>query len=418
MEELKQEYGNLNISLVRETQTTLTLGMWGREFKVLKTDIDAYVQREAERLALERKPNDCSVCSTSYREQLLDPLTPFPRDGFSLGDEQSSSIKVFVGECSELFLDVYHFDRRFWETAKLSFLSGPGRPVEHIRKVYKPLTIRIDGMNESSLKKAVTVSDEIIDSVLYSFAYLQGHVLSTLADWPGAKSNPRTFRARRITEDEITLSHTKRGQEAIRYYIQGTGTTDPVLSFLAFYQVLEFYFLLVSDKTLFEKLGDIIRKPGFRTTFQELEKIIEEVETHSRKRDSKTLLERVLEEYSDREQILKFIKDYEEFLWTLENPGQDPGDPPKRRKIFSKQRTVFGKSVQVTTDETHFWGPLATYIVTIRNALVHSTDRYERRTAERHRPFTETTQVVEYVVPLMRFLAEQVVNSTSAPSEW
>jgi len=54
---------------------------------------------------------------------------------------------------------------------------------------------------------------------------------------------------------------------------------------------------------------------------------------------------------------------------------------------------------------------VAKHIKEIRNALVHSTDKYERRV--RHVPFTKTTEKIAQDIPLMKFLAERVIISSA-----
>jgi len=47
----------------------------------------------------------------------------------------------------------------------------------------------------------------------------------------------------------------------------------------------------------------------------------------------------------------------------------------------------------------------------IRNALVHSSDRYEGKKS--YVPFSESTEIVEKHIPLLKFLAEKVIFATS-----
>jgi hypothetical protein len=56
---------------------------------------------------------------------------------------------------------------------------------------------------------------------------------------------------------------------------------------------------------------------------------------------------------------------------------------------------------------------LSKEIKEIRNALVHSTDRYERNA--RHVPFTKSTELIEERLPLMKFLAEKVIVNSGTP---
>jgi hypothetical protein len=47
----------------------------------------------------------------------------------------------------------------------------------------------------------------------------------------------------------------------------------------------------------------------------------------------------------------------------------------------------------------------------VRNAIVHSTDVYDR--AERHLPFSESESMIADYIPIVRFLAERVLFGTA-----
>ena len=94
------------------------------------------------------------------------------------------------------------------------------------------------------------------------------------------------------------------------------------------------------------------------------------------------------------------IKNYEE------NVGEN---------LYTKKRIVFGCDYQPDLREGNIYGCISRIIKTIRNALVHSSDIYER--SSRYIPFSESTQIVKKEIPLMRFLAERVIIATSSTYE-
>ena len=108
------------------------------------------------------------------------------------------------------------------------------------------------------------------------------------------------------------------------------------------------------------------------------------------------MLKNVLSRFIDEKELIEFIIAYEKHL------GE---------KIYSKNHSVFGKNIEIKLDEGHVIGNVSKQIKEIRNALVHSTDRYER--SARHIPFTKTTKKIAKDIPLMKFLAERVIIATS-----
>jgi hypothetical protein len=66
----------------------------------------------------------------------------------------------------------------------------------------------------------------------------------------------------------------------------------------------------------------------------------------------------------------------------------------------------------VKLEEGHVFGNIAKRIKVLRNALVHSSDRYDRN--ERFVPLTSAYEkIIRREIPLLRFLAERVVIATS-----
>ena len=85
---------------------------------------------------------------------------------------------------------------------------------------------------------------------------------------------------------------------------------------------------------------------------------------HKRENDETEMLKNVMKRYIDENDIIEFINEYEKFL---------------EKKVYTIKRTIFGNEISATTlTSGHVYGNIAKVIKAIRNALVHSCDRYER----------------------------------------
>jgi hypothetical protein len=80
-------------------------------------------------------------------------------------------------------------------------------------------------------------------------------------------------------------------------------------------------------------------------------------------------------------------------------------------KIYSKKRTVFGEQVQVALVKDHALANAAKALKHVRNAIVHSSDKYKRE--ECHIPLSDSENVIEEFIPLARFFAEKVIYGTA-----
>jgi hypothetical protein len=113
------------------------------------------------------------------------------------------------------------------------------------------------------------------------------------------------------------------------------------------------------------------------------------------------MLRNVLSAYCDDKEVIEFIQGYE---------------TREKAKIYIEKAECFGEDLKkLTLREGHIFGPIAKRIKVIRNTLVHSSDRYERK--ERYLPSPEADRVLLREVPLLRFLAERVVIATARALE-
>ena len=109
------------------------------------------------------------------------------------------------------------------------------------------------------------------------------------------------------------------------------------------------------------------------------------------------MLKGVLAEYVEEADLIEFIREYEGHL------GQ---------KLYTEKARCFGYELdKMTIKPGHIFGPVSKRIKTIRNALVHSSDRYERK--DRYVPGDEASKLLALELPLLRFLAERVIISTA-----
>ena len=185
-------------------------------------------------------------------------------------------------------------------------------------------------------------------------------------------------------------------KELTKFYRLGMSSYFPILKYLTFYQILEYFFIKVSDEELYNKLSYELKDPKFVPKEPHIAILVRIVEEHSKKLDETEMLKNVLKKYIDFTGLKEFIENYEEKI---------------SEKIYTKRNEIFGEIVEVSLKENHIFGNIAKIINIIRNALVHSSDRYEGKI--RYVPFSESTEIVEKHIPLLKFLAEKVIFATS-----
>jgi len=118
--------------------------------------------------------------------------------------------------------------------------------------------------------------------------------------------------------------------------------------------------------------------------------------SHKSETDETEMLKMVLKEFVTEDDLIEYIKN---------SPVESS---------LSKPKSCFGYQLdKVSVEKGHVFGSVAKRIKTIRNALVHSSDRYERK--ERYVPGLKAYQTLRPEIPLLRFLAGAVIVGSATP---
>jgi hypothetical protein len=329
----------------------------------------------------------------------------FVRDtDFTFGEPNDITPYVEIGQASMLFSDFFRFDEACLQLSMQRIRRPFPRwrdekePVEMRSVLHRPLTIRVYNLQASTPDAALERSSPIVDGCLFELSYLKNITLTLEEEWPRRRPRVRPFQFGDTFEgSELPLPQAVFNRDVVRFYQRGMSTVDPVNQFLSFYHVLEYYFLAVSDERLYQKLSRRLNDPKFSATPSNLDRMIQDTLDHKRETDETEMLKLVLSKFVDEAELIEFIKAYEEYL---------------DDRMYSRRRSVFGESVEVRLEAGHVIGNLAKRIKIIRNALVHSSDRYERQ--QRYVPTSRAEDMIRREIPLMKYLAERVVIASAA----
>jgi hypothetical protein len=408
---LKEGYQKAGLELVDEHETELFFRYQGNNFVIPKEEIDEYAISSNSFSTLQTIPEECSICSTTYREHVLEipdlilrrVFTFGPRDeNYIFGNPDNGSVYVSIGQASILFINYFRFNEAY-QTLHLDRLRRPfsrssstGK-LEIQENLFRPLTIKIHNLQESSVDGVIKQTTPLIDACLFEFSYLKNITFTLSEGWHVRQPRIKRFIfGDQNSSNQFTLPSASFNSDTIRFYQRGMSTGDSVNQFLAFYQVLEYFFIEVSDEQLYNRLSRRINDPRFSTSPKNLDQIIQEVANHKRVTDETEMLKAVLNKFVDENELLDFIRAYETYLG---------------KKIYTKKRSIFGEDIQVDTSAGYIIPNVAKVVKTIRNALVHSSDRYERK--DRYIPSTSSENLIKREIPLIKFLAEKVIIASA-----
>jgi hypothetical protein len=196
--------------------------------------------------------------------------------------------------------------------------------------------------------------------------------------------------------DDWSIPNCEYDENVAGYYKLARTSPFASQSFLAYYNVLEYFFSRVAEERLHKRLASVINATSFRAHIDGLDKIISIVRGEEAKRQEMELLRGVVESYVTDDEMISFIKEFEDQYG---------------KGFYTKAKPIFGETMRIDNSHGSVIPNTARLLKHVRNAIVHSTDVYDR--AERHLPFSESESMIADYIPIVRFLAERVLFGTA-----
>lgn len=249
--------------------------------------------------------------------------------------------------------------------------------------------------NHKGRKTPVDLKEIAISAIRNSLFKIAVEQHDSMVLW---KPNTRRIKSIYIETpiEEQSIPFATYDENVVSYYKVAKASPFSSQSFLAYYHVLEYYFLRVSELLLHDRLSSLLNSTGFRTNREALDKVISAVRGQDARSDETEMLRNVLDRFVQEDDLIEYIKKFEDAC------GE---------KIYTKRRKVFGEEFQINLTKDHALANSAKLLKHIRNAIVHSSDRYKREDC--HIPLSESENVIEEFIPLLRFFAERVIFGTA-----
>ncbi|MFJ5542697.1 hypothetical protein [Micromonospora chalcea] len=361
--------------------------------------------------------DETTVVSDHSYELLIDPPRPLVlsrlwREGLTLEDSRLG-LSYRVGPASDTYSifmlaklverggqRALRFMRGFHEAGR-GRLAGRENSVEVMEAVGQGLrayTVRI----ESNKPRPAEFWRSYADSLLFHLGY---NLDTAVVPQRGLDELLRTSRisnARRSSIEEIDVPRRHYQSELVYHYQLGVSAESPLLEYLSYYHVMEYWFERIFQDDLVEQVQASITSPGFSYKRKDdVRKLIKKISKAVQLRDDRVVINEqvalrlTLERYID---LTDLAVDLSAF---------DPDTVPRyeRDKVtFADGDTIpFGEG-----DSGAIFAAMSKRIYKTRNALVHSKDGARGRFL----PFVHDKEL-SLEVPLVRFLAEQIIIRTS-----
>lgn len=404
---LKDIFIPKQLEVSEETDNTLTLSK--RTFisiSFMEKDLVSLKNYLAIKDEFENLNFETSLISKNYREELVDVInqltfTPLFWRGekYTFGTENEEDMYAQIDRCSNEYAWYKLHNDNYLEYVLERFRMIRGE-TNYVKITERFSTLKIYNVNESNAENCLKLTNGIIDSCIFSISSLKQTAITIVEFFP-----QRRRRVREASEifkiqasNHFNFPRVNINPHLLKFYQLASSTEFESHKFLSYYHILEYFFLSVSDQNLYEKMSRRINDPKFKTIAQDLDKLIFDISSHKTENDETEMLKNVLSKFIIEDELIDFIKDYEEKI------GEN---------IFTKKKVLFGVEISGTNLQSgHVFGPIAKHIKTIRNAIVHSSDRHERNS--RFIPYSKLSMdALKMEIPVLKFIAEKIIIASA-----
>lgn len=251
-------------------------------------------------------------------------------------------------------------------------------------------TIKI--LSSSDLK--LETFEKLSDSFIFSLGYnVNMHILEFRPLNEDINYNPR------LKLDEIEIPRRDYIKELIYYYQQALSADNPLLEYLSFYQILEYFYGIVVREDLMNDVKNKISHPKF--SHRNNESILQLIDiVRKGKFEEQRALIHVLKRYLKLDELKNDLLNYCEnenyYEYYINN-----------KVNFANAGSIKGNKNEIMMDL------LSNRIYDVRNALIHSKEGEKSK----YTPFSENESELKKEIPLIRLVAEQIIINSSKDLE-
>jgi hypothetical protein len=300
------------------------------------------------------------------------------------------------------------------KTAKIS-LAPPHEGLPHIEisqssevfntisrvPIRNRLTLKLTGCHVTTHDAAIALLQKIAGSVFFQVDLMFNVPLALERERrrvpPGRRS--------RSTASPVDLQYpqTQFDKAPLSLYSYARSAAGmPLLQFLAFYQVIEFYFPIYSQSEAQRRLKAILKDPTFRGDRDaDIAKLLAAIHVSRSGAfgDERAQLRATLLECTDSEALRQFLE----------------GDEERKEFFQTKSKSLPYHRLPLANPSADLRNEVAERIYDIRCKIVHTKTDGRDGAVELLLPFTPEAEQLSFDIELVQYLAQQVLISGSAP---
>jgi hypothetical protein len=261
------------------------------------------------------------------------------------------------------------------------------------------LSAKITGIQVSRHDQALEIVEKVLFSLLFQIDVATSARVDAIRhrDWSATRSSadlrPADVRFPESEYDPTPLE---------LYWYARSAESMPLHQFLAFYQVLEYYFVAYSRAGAQNRVQDVLRDPSFRLErTADINRVLNAVQgsAYDSAANERSQLRATIAAVASDDDIRAFI---------IENE--------LRKEFFSAKHNELSKSRILLNQNDDTRVAAADRIYDIRCRIVHSKNAPgSSGEVELISPFSREANMLDHDIALVRFLAQKVLISASVP---
>lgn len=366
----------------------------GRDtFKITGSEADAYLTVKSSLV----HPSDTSLSAPGYHEQVVDIQGRGPVAWRLFRESEEISLKhpnndfeITVGPVSTNFVfSVTDSDAISKDLVRaLRMRRNPYMKRENLNLqdlFSRFISVKIYAPAGHALYNNLRQLRALSEASLYHFAFGYGVSIIPIQSWENS------FYALETRKKEVVQFPLRTyNSELVAYYQLALGAESLILSYLALYKILEYFFTSAAEHVLFDRVKEQLIAPDFsHLKVGKLRELTRTIRRFDQKMDERKMLQTVLEQYLDKNNVRQWVSTYEN------NNGHH----------YTESREVFGEALRIDISDNQIFPTIAARIYHIRNTLVHNKEGE----VSRFIPFSGQEKILLSEAPLLQLIAEELI---------
>lgn len=393
--EAREVLRGLSPEVGRKSKGKFPVKFRGIEFKLKESDLDAYLAFREQ----VKRPEETAFFIPGHYEHVIEIQGRGPgafrlfRNDDDITLQHNNGFVIELSGISPIYLlSVFDSDEVNRELIRSIMLRNHRfRRLEEVdfnQLLARLFTIKVSAPESHPFHKNPKQLRSIAEAGIYHIAYGNGVGVTLSSSWDRSSYWLDT-RRRETVQFPLRTYHS----ELVAYYQLALGSESLILSYLALYKILEYFFTSASEDVLHQKVKEKLVTPDFsHSKVKKLRELVRTVRAFDQRMDERKMLLTVLERYLDKSEVVQWIDEYEN----------------KHSGYYTTERDIFGENLKLDVNATQLFPSISKRIYHIRNALVHNKEGE----ISRFIPFSGQEKILFNETPLLLYIAEELILKT------